>query len=127
MSIVSPTAKEINHLPALWANDCLPPRMIDTKCGLKTYDGKRRQSDIVRSQRPLTCEACLATLMEQEKLWEEYMRTPTERCHLCGCQAVDDPCRECTREIIDGIEQQILEDEGIRLVGLIAGDDVASN
>ena len=124
---VSAIAKAINHLPALWSNECLPPRMIDTKCGLRTYDGKRRDIDIVRSQRPLTCEACLATLTDQEKLWEEYMRTPTERCHLCGRQAVDDPCRECTREIIDGIEQQILEDEEIRLIGIADGDDVASN
>ena len=37
---VSAPAKGINHLPALWANECLPPRMIDTQCGLKTYDGE---------------------------------------------------------------------------------------
>ena len=80
----SAPAKGINHLPALWANECLPPRMIDTQCGLKTYDGKRRDKDIVHSQRPLTCE----------------------------------PCRECNREIIDGIEQQVLADEGIRLIGI---------
>ena len=55
------------------------------------------------------------------------MRTPDERCHLCGWKSVDDPCRECNREIIDGIEQQILADEGITLVGIIEGDDVASN
>ena len=114
----SAPAKAINHLPACWANQCLPPRMIDTQCGLKTYDGKRSPLDIVHSQRSLTCEACLATLTDQGKLWEEYMRTPDERCHLCGCQSVDDPCRECNREIIDGIEQQVLADEGIRLIGI---------
>ena len=117
----------MNHLPALWANECLPPRMIDTQCGLKTYDGKRSPLDIVHSQRPLTCEVCLATLTDQERLWEEYMRTPDERCHLCGWKSVDDPCRECNREIADRLTEQILADTVISLVGITEGDDVASH
>ena len=110
MTIRAP-AKAINHLPALSANKDLPPKMVDTRCGLKRFDGKRTDLDIVHSQRPLTCQECMTTLSDQEGLWDEYLRTPSERCHLCGRVSATDPCRPCNKEIADRITQQVLEEE----------------
>ena len=112
-----------NHLPSFWANQNLPPYAVDTECGLKRYDGKRTDLDIVHSSQPLTCEGCRATLSDLELLWENYWRTPFERCHLCGSVSVDDPCQECDREIIDEFVVAKLADEAKATIPLSSGND----
>ena len=114
-------ARYTNHLPSFWANQNLPPYAVDTKCGLKRYDGKRTDLDVVHSGEPLTCEGCKATLSGWELLWENYFRTPFERCHLCGSVSADDPCRECDREIIDELVVAELADEAKATILLSSG------